>query len=60
LGGVKVQSPEVEADIGFETLLVPITEGFSDQALDGVVQAFHDRLKTRRHGLEKQAHRSIH
>jgi hypothetical protein len=31
----------VEKDIGFETLLVPIAEGFFDQALDGVVQAFH-------------------
>jgi hypothetical protein len=31
----------VEEDIGFETLLVPIAEGFFDQALDGVVQAFH-------------------
>jgi hypothetical protein len=37
----------VEADIGFETLLVPIAEGFFDPALDGVVQAFHGAIRQR-------------
>ena len=31
----------MEKDIGLETLLVPIAEGLFDQALDGIVQAFH-------------------
>ena len=41
LSGIKVQSSEVEEDIGLETLLVPIAKGLFDQTLDGIVQAFH-------------------
>ena len=41
LARIEVQSAEVEEDVGFETLFVPITEGLLDQSLDCIVQTFN-------------------
>ena len=37
LGRIKVEPTEVEEDVRFETVLVPIAKGLFDEALDGVV-----------------------
>jgi hypothetical protein len=40
LARIEVQSAEVEEDVGFETLFVPVAEGLLDQSLDRIVQTF--------------------
>ena len=37
LSGIKVQSTQMEEDVGLETLFVPIPKGLFDQPLDFIV-----------------------
>ena len=44
LSGIKVQSTEVEKDVRFETVFIPIAKGLFNQTLDFVVQALNGTI----------------
>ena len=44
LSGIKVQSTQMEEDVGLETLFVPIAKGLFDQTLDFIVEAFNGTI----------------
>ena len=44
LSGIKVQSTQVEKDVCFEALFIPIAKGLFDQTLDFVVQALNGAI----------------
>jgi hypothetical protein len=44
LSGIKVQSTQMEEDVRFETLFVPIAKGLFDQPLDFIVEALNGTI----------------
>ena len=44
LSGIKVQSTQMEEDVGLETLFVPIAKGLFDQTLDFIVEALNGTI----------------